>query len=191
MSTTNETNKAKDAHEAHEAHEGHDPNEAPLPRPAALWKQMADQQRQDAARAFWTDRESMMEQAEVLALMARKLNFRFKSVQALPVEKKIKHLMAMGNVSDAVAGRLLVTYHLTTQRPMMAAFLDALGIAHENGLIGENDVNRPEAEALATAAQKLRAAFPPEQVDLYFSTLRLQDPETWGALATAGASSQA
>lgn len=182
MSTTNETNEPKDANEA---------NDAPLPRPAALWKQMTDAQRQDAAHAFWTDRESMMEQTEVLALMARKLNFRFKSVQALPVEKKIKHLMAMGNVSDAVAGRLLVTYHLTTQRPMMAAFLDALGIAHENGLIGENDVNRPDADALSAASQTLRAAYPPEQVDLYFSTLRLQDPETWGALATAGAASQA
>jgi hypothetical protein len=166
-----------------------DTPEAALPRPAALWKHMTDTQRHDAAHAFWTDRESMMEQAEVLALMARKLNFRFKSVQALPVEKKIKHLMAMGNVSDAVAGRLLVTYHLTTQRPMMAAFLDALGIKHEDGLIGENEVNRPEPDALKAAATKLRAAYAPEQVDLYFSTLRLQDPETWGALAEAGAAS--
>lgn len=158
-----------------------------LPRPAALWKQMTEPQRQEAARAFWTDRDSVMEQAEVLALMARRLNFRFKSVQALAVDRKIKHLMAMGNVSDAVAGRLLVTYHLASQRPMMGAFLDALSIPHENGLIADNDVSKPDDATLKAAAEKLRAAFPAEQVDLYFTTLRLQDPETWGALAEAGA----
>lgn len=159
----------------------------PLPRPAALWKQMTEPQRLDAARAFWTDQDSVMEQAEVLALMARRLNFRFKSVQALAVDRKVKHLMAMGNVSDAVAGRLLVTYHLASQRPMMGAFLDALGIPHENGLIGDNDVTKPEDATLKAAAATLRAAYPAEQVDLYFATLRLQDPETWGALSEADA----
>ena len=34
-----------------------------------------------------------------------------------------------------MAGRALILYHLAEQRPMMGAFLDALGIAHENGLI--------------------------------------------------------
>jgi hypothetical protein len=172
MSTTNDSH----SHDAHEA-------AAALPRPAVLWKQMTDDQRQDAARAFWLDKESLMEQAEVLALMARKLNFRFKSVQALAIEKKIKHLMAMGNVSDGVAGRLLVTYHLTSQRPMMAAFLDALGVPHDNGLIGDTEMTRPDDAVLKAAAAKVRAAYPAEQVELYFTTLRLQDPDTWGALA--------
>ena len=73
-----------------------------------------------------------------MALIARKLNFRFKSVQSMSTERKVKHLMALGNVSDGVAGRLLVSYHLTHQRPMMAAFLDALGIEHDNGLIAQD-----------------------------------------------------
>jgi hypothetical protein len=153
-----------------------------LPRPAALWKQMSDAQRVDAARAFWHDSESLMEQAEVLALIARRLNFRLKTVQALPLERKVKHLMAMGNISDAVSGRLLVTYHLASQRPMMAAFLDELKIAHENGLIAESELPRPDQTTLVAAAEKLRGAYPPEQVDLYFSTLVLQDPETWSGL---------
>jgi hypothetical protein len=29
---------------------------------------------------------------------------------------------------------------------------------------------------------KLRESFPVENVDLYFATLAMQDPETWGAL---------
>jgi hypothetical protein len=150
-----------------------------LPRPAALWKQMSETQRVDAARAFWGDEESLMEQAEVLALIARRLNFRLKTVQNLALDRKVKHLMAMGNVSDAVAGRLLVTYHLATQRPMMAAFLDELKIDHDNGLIADQELAKPDQAVLAAAAEKLRETYTQEQVDLYFSTLVLQDPETW------------
>jgi hypothetical protein len=153
-----------------------------LQRPAVLWKQMTDTQRQDAARAFWTDTESGVEQIEILALLARRLNFRMKSVQALPLERKIKNLVAMGNVSDGVAGRLLVTYHLASQRPMMSAFLDALKIPHEDGLIAEGETPAPDAEALKHAAETLRKSFPAEDITLYFSTLVLQDPETWGGL---------
>jgi hypothetical protein len=157
-------------------------SEDTLPRPAALWKHMTDTQRQAAARAFWVDHDSAVEQLEIYALLARRLNFRLKSVQALPLERKVKHLMAMGNVSDGVAGRLLVAYHLACQRPMMGAFLDALGIPHEDGLIAEGDTSKPEADTLKTAAATLRASHPAEDVTLYFSTLVLQDAETWGGL---------
>jgi hypothetical protein len=151
-------------------------------RPAGLWKAMSEAQRRQAAEAFWHDRDSIAEQAEVMALIARKLNFRFKSVQGLPIARKVSHLMALGNVSDSVAGRLLVTYHLNAQRPMMGAFLDALGIPHEDGLIAQDETPKPDPEKLAAAAASLRTAFPPTDVDLYFTTLMLQDPETWGGL---------
>jgi hypothetical protein len=64
---------------------------------------------------------------------------------------------------------------------MMAAFLDALGIAHEDGLIKEDDV-KPDAEKIAGAVEQLRSRFPKEDVELYLNTLLCQDPETWGAL---------
>jgi hypothetical protein len=157
-------------------------SEDTLPRPANLWKHMTETQRQTAARAFWVDSDSAMEQLEIYALLARRLNFRMKSVQGLPLERKVKHLIAMGNVSDGVAGRLLVAYHLASQRPMMGAFLDALGIPHENGLIAEGDTTKPDADTLKTAAATLRKSYPAEEVTLYFSTLVLQDAETWGGL---------
>jgi hypothetical protein len=158
------------------------PDKPVLERPAVLWKQMTDAQRQAAAHAFWTDPQSQMEHLEINALMARRLNFRMKSIQTMAVDRKVKHLMAMGNVSDGVAGRLLVTYHLSSQRPMMGAFLDALGIAHDKGLIAEDATPQPEPEKLKTAAATLREKYPIEDVNLYFSTLVLQDAETWGGL---------
>jgi hypothetical protein len=81
-----------------------------------------------------------------------------------------------------VAGRLLVTYHLASERPMMAAFLDELKIGHDNGLIADQDLPKPDQAVLAAAAQKLRETYPREKTDLYFSTLILQDPDTWSGL---------
>ena len=65
---------------------------------------------------------------------------------ALPVEKKVRLTSRMGAMSDAVAGRLFVAYHLGTQRLMMSAFLDALGIKHGEGLIGEDETPAPTPE---------------------------------------------
>ena len=50
-------------------------------RPAALWKAMTEAQRQAAAQAFWDDDESVAEQTEVMLLLSKKLNFRYKSVE--------------------------------------------------------------------------------------------------------------
>ena len=70
-----------------------------------------------------------------MALIARQIKFRPKSVLSLPLDKKARHLAGLAQVSDLLAARLLISYHLEHQRPMMGAFLDALGIAHEDGLI--------------------------------------------------------
>jgi hypothetical protein len=82
-----------------------------------------------------------------------------------------------------VAARLLVAYHLAHQRPMMGTFLDALGIAHEEGLINDEDVEAPPEEKLAAAANAIGAAYPADDVALYLSTLTWQDPDTWGGLS--------
>jgi hypothetical protein len=151
-------------------------------RPAALWKAMTQAQRQAAAEAFWADDESVAEQTEVMLLLSRKMNFRYKSVESMAPERKAGHLLKLAQVSEGVAARLLVTYHLATQRKMMGAFLDGLGIKHEDGLIDSDDVPKPEPEALATAAKAIVDAYPPEDVRLYFTTLLMQDPETWAGL---------
>jgi hypothetical protein len=68
---------------------------------------------------------------------------------------------------------------------MMGAFLDSLGIAHDNGLITEENIARPDRERLKTAVAELASSHPPEDLALYFSTLVSQDPETWGDLSIA------
>jgi len=151
-------------------------------RPARLWRSLPSDLRVAAATAFWTDEQAALEQAEGVALIARQIKFRPKSVVSLPVEKKAKHLAGMAQVSDLLAARLLVSYHLQHQRPMMGRFLDELKIAHEEGLITDESPTAPDAETLDKAAKTLAAEFPKADITRYFWTLLWQDPETWGGL---------
>lgn len=152
-------------------------------RPSRLWKQMPQDRRVAAARLFWADEESTEQQVEAIAAIAGHMKFRTKSVVGLDIDRRSKYLATLPGISDSVAARALVNYHLATQRPMMGVFLDSLGIAHEDGLISEENAIKPDARALKTAAADLAAKFPPEDVAMYFSTLVSQDPETWGTLA--------
>ena len=151
-------------------------------RPAKLWRTLPPDMRVAAATAFWSDEQAGVEQAEGVALIARQIKFRPKSVIALPVEKKARHLANMGQVSDLLAARLLVSYHLQQQRPMMGRFLDLLGIEHKDGLIDDESPGAPPAEKLDEAATVLATEFPKDDVARYFWTLLWQDPETWGGL---------
>jgi hypothetical protein len=152
-------------------------------RPSRLWRRMPLERRVDAASLFWEDEHSADQQMEAVASLATQMKFRARSVLGLPQEKKARYLATLPNVSDSIAARALVNYHLARQRPMMAAFLDTLGIPHENGLISEESVAKPDADKLKQGAAELAAKFPPDEVSLYLGTLVSQDPDTWGSLA--------
>jgi hypothetical protein len=161
------------------------PDAPDLPRPSQLWKQLPPERKLQAAEAFWRDEHAAMEQAEAVALIAQRIKFRTKSVVAMPVDKKSRQLVAMATVSEMIAARLLVAYHLAAQRPMMGGFLDALGIAHENGLIEDEETAAPTPDKLREAAAAIATQYPREDVALYLSTLVWQDPDTWGGLTEA------
>jgi hypothetical protein len=154
-------------------------------RPSRIWKRMPAERRIEAAELFWQDEQSAEQQVEAVAAIAGHMKFRAKSVVGLPVARKARYLAGLPAVSDSIAARALVHYHLERQRPMMGAFLDLLGIAHEDGLISEENVTRPDGERLKAAAAQLAATHPPDDVAVYFSTLVSQDPDTWGDLAAA------
>jgi hypothetical protein len=149
--------------------------------PSRLWKRMTVDQRARAAHAFWADPDATDDQVQAALLIAQQKKFRPKTIIGLDIDRKARHLATLGTVPDQIAGRALIVYHLAEHRPMMVAFLDALGISHENGLIQEDEV-KPDADKIGPAAAKIAGQFPAEDVTLYLNTLLCQDPETWGAL---------
>jgi hypothetical protein len=151
-------------------------------RPSKLWRKMPLDRRIDAAGLFWDDEHSAEQQVEAVSAIASHMKFRPRSVISLAPEKRAKYLAQLPTISDTIAARALVNYHLERQRPMMSAFLDLLGIAHENGLINEENVPKPDPAKVQQAVTDLSAKFPSDEVSLYLSTLVSQDPETWEAL---------
>ena len=152
------------------------------PTAGRVWKQMTFEQRHRAALAFWRDETIAPDQAQAVQLIAKHNKFRPKTIAGLDVEGRARHLARVPTLPDDVAARLLVLYHLAEQRPMMAAFLDALGIAHENGLIQDTSDVRPDQAKLGPAVAALANAFPAADVSIYLNTLLCHDPQTWGAL---------
>ena len=154
---------------------------APLTTPARLWKKLTLPHRQKVAAAFWQADEAVDDQVQAALIIAQQKKFRPKSVLALDDERKAKHLASVVSVPEQIAARALIAYHLEAQRPMMGAFLDALGIAHESGVIQEDEV-KPDETKLAQAVDAIANAYPLDDVSLYLNVLLCQDPETWGGL---------
>ena len=150
--------------------------------PSRLWKRMTAEQRLLAARAFWLDEQATDDQMQAVLLISHQKKFRPKTVVSLDEDRKARHLASLASLPDSLAARALVVYHLAEQRPMMGVFLDALGIAHENGLIQDEGVT-PDPAKVGRAAAEIAKQFPPDSVSLYLNTLLCQDPSTWGALS--------
>ena len=142
---------------------------------------MTAEQRVNAARAFWRSDEAVDDQVQAVLLIAQHKKFRPKSVMALDEERRSRHLASLASIPETMAARALIVYHLAAQRPMMGAFLDALGIAHEEGVIQAEDV-KPDADKLAPSVEHIAGIYPQADVALYLNTLLCQDPDTWGGL---------
>ncbi len=155
--------------------------DAPNLTPSRLWKQMTSDQRLKVARAFWSDDDAIDDQVQAALLIAQQKKFRPKTVIGLDLDRKTRHLASLLAVPDSVAARALIVYHLSAQRRLMGAFLDALGIAHTDGLIEDDEV-KPDPEKIPAAVAAIQGQFPAEDVSLYLQTLLSQDVGTWGAL---------
>jgi hypothetical protein len=104
--------------------------------------------------------------------------------RAWSLEDRARSLAQVMDVGEPLAATLLVALHVGERRDLMAAFLDAAGIAHENGVLKDEGATL-SVEGARRGAAVLRAGWPAEQVDLYLNTLWLQDPERWRALEAA------
>jgi hypothetical protein len=146
-----------------------------------VWKQMGEERRKQAATDFFNDDSLREFRAAAHGYIAKMKNFRPQFVKRLPVEKRTSYLATLP-LSAELAAQLLVSWFFAHQRPMMTAFLDALEIPNDQGMIKEEvELKPPSAEAIDTAVDALRG-YSAEEVNLYLSTLVSQNPEVWGGL---------
>ena len=101
------------------------------------------------------------------------------------MDKKAKHLAHYVGMPDVLAARLLVSYHLGHQRPMMAAFLDALGIVHDNGLINDELSGAVADDKLKLGAEALASAYPADDVTAVLRDAAASGPRHVGGTRVA------
>jgi hypothetical protein len=149
--------------------------------PSRLWKLMTAEQRLRAASALWRDDQATGDQAQAVQLIAKQMKLRPKTAIGFDADRKARCLAGVPDLPEEVAARMLILYHVAEQRPMMGAFLDAVGITHDNGLI-EEDATTPDPAKIAAAAAVIAREYPAHDVSLYLNTLLWQDPAAWGQL---------
>jgi hypothetical protein len=151
-----------------------------------LWKHLPPEERLAATQAFF--KETPPELAGVaLGALVKARHMRPQAARKLPADAQARILASVLDPGEPLAQGLLVALHLGERRPLLAAFLDELGLPHEGGLLKEEaDQLPPVSEERARAAIAALGAYPTPQVRTYLNTLWIQDPERWSALAQAG-----
>ncbi len=148
-----------------------------------LWKQLSADERYEAAESFFTSDSIRAQQLNTLQLLAKRYNFRMKSMQALPATRKAKMLLEYPSIPPEVLMAVIAAFHLSHRKELLVAFLDAAGIPHKDGLLSEEaEKNAPAEEAIKAAVDAIKAKFPENQVKVYLNTLYLQDAEYWKQL---------
>jgi hypothetical protein len=153
-----------------------------------LWKGLAPEERLRASSAFFSEPPPELA-AAALAALVKARHLRPQAARSLAPDAQARILATVLDPGEPLAQGLLVSLHLAARRPLLGAFLDALSLPHEDGILKEEADNAPPvSEERARAALASLGAFAPVEVHTYLNTLWLQDPERWHALeAAAGA----
>ncbi len=149
-----------------------------------LWRALDAEERSQAISAAMQDDEGGWVRATTRASVASALKFRPQTVATWPRTKLVSEAARLPLDDAQLLSAYLVDLHLGHRRPMMGAFLNALGIPNEDGRIDSENVEVPVQDpvALKGAADGLAASHDLNEVVTYFLTLMLQDGGTWAGL---------
>ena len=155
-----------------------DPNTTTIRK---LWKSLTPEERTAAVTASFADDENGWVNTTTRGAIATALKFRPQTVATWPRQKLISEAARLPLDDVQLLSAYLVDLHLGTRRPMMAAFLDAVGVPHDEGRIDTESRGPLEItpERVSAAADTIAQTFPMDEVVTYFLTLLLQDAETW------------
>lgn len=150
-----------------------------------LWRALTAEERALGIDASLADDQNGWVKAATRNAIATKLKFRPQTIATWPRAKLVGEAARLPLDDVQLLSAYLIDLHLGHRRPMMAAFLDALGIDNDDGRIDSEMTNVPAQDAgtLSAAADDLASRFSADDMATYFLTLLLQDNATWGALA--------
>ncbi len=149
----------------------------------SIIKQLAGDLRRPILAAFWRHAEADSRQVAISEL-ARSLSYRPQKLRQAPAEKKAGLLATRLNTPEyeQIFEMALMLFFTHERKEMLAAFLDAWGIPHQDGTIEDDaDVQAPTVESVRGVAESQSTAFSEQEVDLYLATAGLLMGEEWAA----------
>jgi hypothetical protein len=150
----------------------------------ALWRALEPAEREEALRTLVEDKESRPHLLQFVASLPRFRAFRPQAIRKFTDKELISAIAATTQLSQDMIRSALIGMHLPGRAAMLGAFMDSLGIAHENGLIADGaTVSLPERDKLHAAVTALTGQYPPRDVAIYLLSLLAMDPDTWKSVA--------
>jgi hypothetical protein len=150
-----------------------------------LWKNLPAEERLAAATAFFAEPPTELA-GTALGVLVKARHLRPQAARSLAPDAQARILATVLDPGEPLSQGLLVSLHLGHRRPLLGAFLDALSLPHEDGVLKEEADEAPAVTPeTARAAVGALASFPAGEVLTYLNTLWLQDPDRWGALEGA------
>jgi len=150
--------------------------------PYAVWDLMTEDEREAAARALWQHGDRAT-RAAIDTALAKEMKFRPQSLRKLPADRVVGRLVRMvDDLPDTVVFQFLFHLHMADRRPLLAEFLDAVGLPHEDGVLDlPEDQPDPDPAAVTKAAEQLVSAHGHEAL-VYLGTLRVADEVFWAGV---------
>lgn len=114
--------------------------------------------------------------------VAKVMKFRPQAIRKLPMAMRAKKAKALllAQKNAELAYEFLGTYLLKDHKELVTSFLDATGVAHENGMIDDAPDNLPDADKVAAAVKELDAKFEKDDVTAYLAIAAQQ----WSEIKT-------
>ncbi len=119
--------------------------------------------------------------------VAKQLKFRPIAIRKLPMPQRAKQARSilLSKSNAELCYEFFGSYLIKNCKELVTGFLEATGVAHEDGMVEDLDKNRPDTAKLPGALKDLDSRFKPEDVTLYLSMCAEQWPsvpeleQTW------------
>jgi hypothetical protein len=147
-----------------------------------IWPQLPAQLANDILLAVQKGNKKLYRTA--LEVMAPRMGVRVPILVEMPkAQRHATWIQILGRPEmEVLSFNLLSTWLIETQRPMLCAWLDALGIEHGENGCADTFPPEPEAALLKKAVDGLLQVFDPTIVSVYLRSFNCIDETHWDEL---------
>jgi len=151
-------------------------------RPHQIFAAMSPEQCEAVFAKIAEASPETFQQTAVAAAAA--LRFRPRYLLKQPVPKRVASIRrALARVqSSALAEELLAVYFLKCRLDLLTEWLDSIGLAHEEGVLSDDEIPCPDASELASKVEAFRAASDDPDRELLLRSFAAQAAVDWPPL---------